>query len=145
MWRVSWKFYIKVTQMWYLENYSVIIFIVKRPDGTHLSLQHSGSRGISVSSLLVAVRTEHRNCTLPVWLEPLGRDNALGLRPQWRHLRTPVTGVHQEIEKGIACTACIKTSRAFRSYCLSSAWCRSSSQDSSHQPYSALASSRHGI
>lgn len=93
MGRIDWKFYIEVTQMCYLENCFVITLIVKRRNGTHLER--------SVSFPLVAVGTEHRKRTLPVELEASGRDKALGLSPQRRHLRTPVKGVYQEMEKGM--------------------------------------------
>lgn len=48
-------------------------------------------------------------------IESLGRDNALGwLSPQLRHLSTPAPGVHQEIEKGLVWTACIKNIQSFQ-------------------------------
>lgn len=59
------KFYIKVTQMCHLESYSVIILIFSKGLMAHTCCFNTwGSGGSQFPSLLVAVGTEHRKCTL---------------------------------------------------------------------------------
>lgn len=60
------KFYIKVTQMCHLENYSVIVLIFSKGLMHTCRFNTRGSRGSQFPSLLVVVGTEYRKCTLLV-------------------------------------------------------------------------------